>query len=60
MAGFLASTLSGEKLEPALRKVAACAALTVMRKGDFENLPTREDLEKFLLTAEKGVEIDQR
>jgi sugar/nucleoside kinase (ribokinase family) len=60
VAGFLSGLLSNESMGRCLRMASACAALTVMRKGDFENLPTSEDLEKFLLAAEKGIETDQR
>jgi sugar/nucleoside kinase (ribokinase family) len=60
VAGFLSGLLSGEKLGRSLKFASACSALTVMRRGDFENLPTRDDLEKFLLAFEKGVAIDER
>lgn len=60
VAGFLSALLSGEKLARCLKTAAACSALVVMRRGDFENLPTRDELEKFLLAFEKGVAIDQR
>ena len=43
VAGFLAGYLGGDTLQRSLDMASVCSALTVMRKGDFENLPDRID-----------------
>jgi 2-dehydro-3-deoxygluconokinase len=44
VAGFLAGRLDGRALEGCLRWGAACAAATVSGHGDWESLPTRDEL----------------
>ncbi len=60
VAGFLAGYLAGDSLQRSLDIGSCCAALTVMRRGDFENLPDRSDLEKWLSAKEQGFEVDFR
>jgi 2-dehydro-3-deoxygluconokinase/2-dehydro-3-deoxygalactonokinase len=60
VAGFLAGYLAEEPLQKSLDMASACSALTVMRKGDFENLPDRTDLEKFLAAKDHGFQVDFR
>lgn len=47
-AGFIASLLRGKSLEEALMFGNAAGALVVTVRGDIENLPSWEDIEKFL------------
>jgi len=47
-AGFIASILKGKNLEEALTYGNAAGALVVTTRGDIENLPSQEDIEKFL------------
>jgi len=60
VAGFLAGYLAGDSLQRSLDIASCCSALTVMRRGDFENLPDRSDLEKWLAAREKGFDVDFR
>ena len=60
VAGFLAGYLAGDSLQRSLDIASCCSALTVMRRGDFENLPDRSDLEKWLAAKEQGFEVDFR
>jgi sugar/nucleoside kinase (ribokinase family) len=60
VAGFLAGYLGGDTLQRSLDMASVCSALTVMRKGDFENLPDRKDLEKFLAAKDQGFQVDFR
>jgi len=60
VAGFLAGYLAGDSLQRSLDIASCCSALTVMRRGDFENLPDRSDLEKWLTAKDKGFEVDFR
>jgi sugar/nucleoside kinase (ribokinase family) len=60
VAGFLAGYLAGDSLQRSLDIASCCSALTVMRRGDFENLPDRSDLEKWLTAREKGFDVDFR
>lgn len=60
VAGFLSGYLGGDNLQKSLDVASICSALTVMRRGDFENLPDRSDLEKWLTAKEKGFDIDFR
>lgn len=59
-AGFLSGYLAGDSLQRCLDMASCCSALTVMRRGDFENLPDRNDLEKWLAAREKGFDVDFR
>jgi 2-dehydro-3-deoxygluconokinase len=47
-AGFIASILEGRSLEDALAFGNAAGALVVTVRGDIENLPTKDDIERFL------------
>ena len=60
VAGFLAGYLAGDSLQRSLDIASCCLALTVMRRGDFENLPDLADLEKWLKAKEQGFEVDFR
>ncbi len=60
VAGFLAGYLAGDSLQRSLDIASCCSALTVMRRGDFENLPDLADLEKWLKAKEQGFEVDFR
>jgi 2-dehydro-3-deoxygluconokinase / 2-dehydro-3-deoxygalactonokinase len=60
VAGFLAGYLAGDTLQRSLDIGSCCSALTVMRRGDFENLPDRSDLEKWLAAKDQGFEVDYR
>jgi sugar/nucleoside kinase (ribokinase family) len=60
VAGFLAGYLAGDSLQRSLDIASCCSALTVMRRGDFENLPDRSDLEKWLNAKERGFDVDFR
>jgi len=60
VAGFLAGYLKDETLQRSLDMASACSALTVMRRGDFENLPDMADLEKFLAAKDQGFDVDFR
>ncbi len=60
VAGFLSGYLGGETLQRCLDMAAVCSALTVMRKGDFENLPDRTDLDKFLAARDQNFQVDFR
>jgi 2-dehydro-3-deoxygluconokinase len=59
-AGFLAGYVGGDTLQRSLEMASVCSALTVMRRGDFENLPDRSDLEKFLAAKDQGFQVDFR
>jgi 2-dehydro-3-deoxygluconokinase / 2-dehydro-3-deoxygalactonokinase len=60
VAGFLAGYLAGDSLQRSLDIASCCSALTVMRRGDFENLPDRSDLEKWLAAKDQDFEVDFR
>jgi sugar/nucleoside kinase (ribokinase family) len=60
VAGFLAGCLGKESLQRSLDMASCCSALVVMRRGDFENLPDREYLNKWLLAKEREFELDLR
>jgi 2-dehydro-3-deoxygluconokinase / 2-dehydro-3-deoxygalactonokinase len=60
VAGYLAGYLAGDSLQRSLDIASCCSALTVMRRGDFENLPDRSDLEKWLAAKDRGFEVDFR
>lgn len=55
---FLASMLKGFNVEDSARRASAAAAMVVMVRGDEENLPREEDLEKFL--SGYGRQVDFR
>jgi 2-dehydro-3-deoxygluconokinase len=50
-AGFLSGLLDGESLRGAVDRGCALGAMAVAGVGDYENLPTREDLELFMSGA---------
>lgn len=52
-AGFISSLLRGWSLEKALEFGNAAGALVVTVRGDIENLPSLEDVEKFLAAQRK-------
>ena len=56
-AGFISSLMQGRSLEEALEIGNAAGALVVTVKGDFENMPSEEDLEKFLAAQRKETVI---
>ena len=60
VAGFLSGVLRGKDAATCLRWAAACSAMVVQRRGDFENLPTRPDLQAFIESKESGHEFDPR
>ena len=60
VAGFLAGFLQKDSLQRSLDIASACSALTVMRRGDYENLPDRADLEKFLAAKDQAFDVDFR
>jgi 2-dehydro-3-deoxygluconokinase len=45
VAGYLAETLAGRPVEERLRTAAACGAFAVTVPGDWEGLPSRDELE---------------
>jgi 2-dehydro-3-deoxygluconokinase len=45
VAGYLVETLSGRPVQERLRTAAACGAFAVTVPGDWEGLPSREELE---------------
>jgi 2-dehydro-3-deoxygluconokinase/2-dehydro-3-deoxygalactonokinase len=55
---FLASILKGLSPEESARRASAAAAMVVMVRGDEENLPREEELEKFL--SGYGRQVDLR
>ncbi len=55
VAGYLAELLSGAPAEQRLRTAAACGAHAVTVPGDWEGLPTREDVAA--VTAEAGTVV---
>jgi sugar/nucleoside kinase (ribokinase family) len=58
--GFLAGYLAKESLQKSLDMASCCSALVVMRRGDFENLPDREYLDRLLAAKEQSFELDLR
>lgn len=52
-AGFIANILKGKSLEEALTYGNAAGALVVTTRGDIENLPSQEDVEKFLASQRR-------
>jgi len=52
-AGFVASILKGWSLERALEVANAAGALVVTVRGDIENLPSMEEVERFLAFQRK-------
>lgn len=60
VSGFLSGMLRGKGPETCLKWAAASSALVVLRRGDFENLPTRSDLQAFLAAKESNREFDPR
>jgi 2-dehydro-3-deoxygluconokinase len=56
VAGFLAARLDERPVEESLRWGAACGAATVAGRGDWEALPTREELRQRLLPGSGGAE----
>ncbi|WP_069807976.1 bifunctional 2-dehydro-3-deoxygluconokinase/2-dehydro-3-deoxygalactonokinase [Vulcanisaeta thermophila] len=55
---LLASVLRGLPIEQAVVRASAAAAMVVMTRGDEENLPREEDLERFL--SGYGRQVDFR
>jgi len=56
-AGFISSLMRGKTLEEALEAGNAAGALAITVKGDFENIPSHEDLEKFLAAQKRKTVI---
>lgn len=53
-AGFAASLVTGRPFEEAMRRGAACGALTASRVGAFAAFPTAESLDHFLWDAARA------
>jgi sugar/nucleoside kinase (ribokinase family) len=53
-AGFISSLLRGSSLEDALEIGNTAGALVVTVRGDFENMPTSDDVRRFLEAQRKG------
>lgn len=60
VAGFLSGYLGKESLQKSLDIATCCAALVVMRRGDFENLPDRDYLERWLEARDQDFDLDLR
>ena len=45
VAGYLVETLTGRPVQERLRTAAACGAFAVTVPGDWEGMPSREELE---------------
>jgi sugar/nucleoside kinase (ribokinase family) len=56
-AGFISSLMRGWDLERALEVGNAAGALVVTVRGDFENMPNLDDIEKFLAAQRKQTVI---
>ena len=54
-AGFISSIIRGQSLEKALEVGNAAGALVVTVRGDIENLPSSEDIQKFLAAHRKEI-----
>jgi len=52
-AGFIASILKGEGVDKALETANVAGALVVMVRGDIENMPSRDEVERFLAAKRK-------
>jgi 2-dehydro-3-deoxygluconokinase len=52
-AGFISSIMRGRSLDEALEIGNVAGALVVTRRGDIENLPSLEDVEKFMAAHRK-------
>lgn len=60
VSGFLSGTLYKKDIRTCLQWGAACSALVVMRRGDFENLPTLPQLQTFLTSRAGREDVDLR
>lgn len=60
VAGFLAGYLGKQSLQSSLDMASACATLVVMRRGDFENLPDRDYMDRWLAAKEHDFDLDLR
>jgi len=56
-AGFIACLMNGKSLQEALEVGNAAGALVVTVRGDYENMPSWEDIEKFLAAQRKETVI---
>ncbi|SFJ17578.1 sugar kinase [Thermoflavimicrobium dichotomicum] len=54
-AGFLSGMLEGISIESAVQRANAVAAMVVMVKGDYEGLPERETLMRFMNQSSQDV-----
>ena len=54
-AGFISSLLRGLEMEEALEIGNAAGALVVTVKGDFENMPSADEVKKFLAAQRKEI-----
>lgn len=52
-AGFIASVLKDEEIDKALEIANVAGALVVMVRGDIENMPSRDEVERFLAAKRK-------
>jgi ribokinase len=55
---FAVAQMCGLDVKESARFAAAAAALSVMHKGAQSSLPTRHEVDRFLATAENGLEDD--
>jgi 2-dehydro-3-deoxygluconokinase len=60
VSGFISGLLRNEDTITSLRWAAASSALVVMRRGDFENLPTPNDLQDFITATNASSDFDPR
>lgn len=60
VSGFLSGMLDEKDVRTCLQWGAASGALVVMRRGDFENLPTPAELQNFLTSRAGREEFDLR
>lgn len=56
-AGFIACLMKGRSLQETLEVGNAAGALVVTVRGDYENMPSWEDIEKFLAAQRKETVI---
>ncbi|MDG7000177.1 MAG: sugar kinase [Nitrososphaerota archaeon] len=60
VAGFLAGYLGKEPLQKSLDMAECCATLVVLRRGDYENLPDKQYLDRWLAAKEQDFDLDLR
>jgi 2-dehydro-3-deoxygluconokinase len=60
VSGFTSGLLDKKDVDTCLKWASASSALVVMRRGDFENLPTKAVLRNFMAAEETSSEFDPR